>query len=60
VTEVPGAKSAQEASDGPFPEYMSQSQCDYRGCARAYRSFRASDCTFQPRRGERKLCEKGG
>jgi 1A family penicillin-binding protein len=33
-------------------------QCDYRACARAYRSFRSTDCTFQPYRGSRKLCEK--
>lgn len=33
-------------------------QCNVRACSRAYRSFRASDCTFQPYRGRRKLCEK--
>ena len=33
-------------------------QCNYRACARSYRSFRSSDCTFQPYRGQRKLCEK--
>jgi BA14K-like protein len=60
VAEVPDAKPAQEASDELSPEHMSQRQCDYRGCASAYRSFRASDCTYQPRRGKRRLCEKGG
>jgi len=32
--------------------------CNVRACSRAYRSFRASDCTFQPFRGSRKLCER--
>jgi penicillin-binding protein 1A len=33
-------------------------RCNYRACARAYRSFRSSDCTFQPYHGRRKLCVK--
>jgi penicillin-binding protein 1A len=33
-------------------------QCDVRACARRYRSFRASDCTFQPYRGPRRLCTR--
>jgi membrane peptidoglycan carboxypeptidase len=33
-------------------------QCNVRACSRAYRSFRASDCTFQPYRGARKICER--
>ena len=32
--------------------------CNISACQRAYRSFRASDCTFQPYRGRRKLCTK--
>ena len=32
--------------------------CNIEACDRAYRSFRASDCTFQPYSGPRKLCEK--
>jgi penicillin-binding protein 1A len=32
--------------------------CNYRACAGAYRSFRPADCTFQPYRGSRRLCEK--
>jgi 1A family penicillin-binding protein len=31
-------------------------RCNYEACARAYRSFRASDCTYQPYSGRRKLC----
>ncbi len=32
--------------------------CNVSACQRAYRSFRASDCTFQPYRGGRKLCTR--
>jgi hypothetical protein len=32
--------------------------CDVQGCASAYQSFRASDCTYQPMEGPRKFCEK--
>ena len=32
--------------------------CNVRACSRSYRSFRHSDCTYQPYRGTRKLCEK--
>jgi membrane peptidoglycan carboxypeptidase len=35
-----------------------QAQCDLAACAAAYRSFRASDCTYQSYGGERKLCPK--
>ena len=30
--------------------------CNYDACERTYRSFRASDCTYQPYRGGRRLC----
>ncbi|MGR3464676.1 PBP1A family penicillin-binding protein [Limimaricola sp.] len=35
-----------------------QPNCNVRACSRAYRSFRASDCTFQPYSGPRKLCTR--
>src|SRR5262249_53678019 len=31
-------------------------QCDIEACANAHDSFRASDCTYKPRRGRRKVC----
>jgi hypothetical protein len=31
--------------------------CAIEACASAYRSFRASDCTYQPYGGPRKMCE---
>jgi hypothetical protein len=33
--------------------------CDVTACASAYRSFRESDCTFNPSFGPRQLCTKG-
>jgi hypothetical protein len=33
-------------------------QCNYRVCSRFYRSFRPSDCTYQPYRGPRRLCTR--
>jgi hypothetical protein len=34
-------------------------RCDVQACATAYRSFRASDCTWQPFDGPRRQCTKG-
>ena len=42
-------------SDSPVPA----ARCDLRLCASTYRSFRASDCTYQPYAGgPRQLCER--
>lgn len=32
--------------------------CNVQACSRAYRSFRASDCSYQPYGGARRLCER--
>jgi 1A family penicillin-binding protein len=50
--------SAESARGEGEPTDAAAPQCNYRACARAYRSFRSSDCTFQPYRGPRKLCAK--
>jgi BA14K-like protein len=34
----------------------SNNRCDVQACAKAYRSFRATDCTYQPLDGERRFC----
>ena len=34
-------------------------KCDIAACAAAYRSFRESDCTYNPSYGPRRLCTKG-
>jgi penicillin-binding protein 1A len=33
--------------------------CDYQACSSAYQSFHASDCTYQPYAGPRRVCELG-
>lgn len=52
-----------DADDSPqatkIPAQTAAAQCDVQACADAYQSFRASDCTYQPYNGPRKLCEKG-
>jgi len=45
------ATPATQATNEPQP-----AQCDYRACA-SRRSFRPSDCTYQPYDGPRRLCE---
>ena len=45
----------QESAAGPLP---SNNRCDVQACSSAYRSFRASDCTYQPFEGARRFCEK--
>lgn len=43
----------------PVEQTLSKSKCDISACTRAYRSFRESDCTYQPSTGPRRLCTKG-
>jgi len=45
------SQPAQASSNEP-----QQAQCDYRACA-SRRSFRPSDCTYQPYSGPRRSCE---
>jgi hypothetical protein len=40
----------------PPPRYDGPGYCNFSACAHRYRSFRASDCTFQPYHGPRKYC----
>ncbi|ODN72242.1 PBP1A family penicillin-binding protein [Methylobrevis pamukkalensis] len=44
------AAATQVAADGAM--------CNIDVCSRFYRSFRASDCSYQPYRGARRLCER--
>src|SRR5215203_5816311 len=45
VATVSSDKAPREEADKP-PPARSQNPCDYQVCAKAYRSFRASDCTY--------------
>ncbi len=50
--QAPPAESPPAAVTGQFV-------CNFDACEEAYRSFRASDCTYQPFEGPRRLCERG-
>jgi hypothetical protein len=46
-------------ANAPVAQTPSQPKCDVSACTSAYRSFRESDCTYQPSDGPRRLCTKG-
>ena len=55
---------APEATAGQLtgsPAHMqgASNKCDATACAATYHSFRASDCSYQPDDGPRRLCDKG-
>lgn len=57
-TTEPGSIMAPEPGATPATPTAAQ-RCNISACAAAYpRSFRESDCTFNPSSGPRKLCEK--
>lgn len=47
-----GGAAAAQSADAPERSLL----CDIEACSERYRSFRASDCTFQPFEGDRRLC----
>jgi hypothetical protein len=51
--------TASENANVPIAQTSPKALCDIAACAAAYRSFRASDCTFNPSIGPRQLCTKG-
>jgi 1A family penicillin-binding protein len=55
-TPAPQTAPARQAAQ---PIEAGAGQCDYRACAAAYRSFRPSDCTYQPFDGPRRVCGGG-
>jgi hypothetical protein len=52
------AYAAQPKQAKPEKTATSNNYCDIQACASAYKSFRASDCTYQPFGGERRMCGK--
>ena len=54
---APPEKTANAASTAQ-PVAAKNNSCDVQGCARAYSSFNAADCTYQPFQGPRQLCVK--
>ena len=54
----PSADRASSATEGAASAAATPA-CDVAACERAYFTFRASDCTYQPYDGPRRLCTKG-
>jgi len=53
------AAAAQATPQAPaVPDARAQAACNIAACAQTYFSFNASDCTYQPLDGPRRLCEK--
>ena len=50
TTEPPRTTGARDAA--------AAAKCNQQACADAYRSFDATDCTYQPSNGPRRLCNK--
>jgi hypothetical protein len=51
-TSAQGGEQGTEQKEEPVPA------CNVQACEAAYRSFTASDCTYQPFDGPRRLCTK--
>lgn len=58
VTARPAITAPEQTVTQP-PSESKQPKCDVDACSAAYRSFRASDCTWQPYEGPRRFCDKG-
>lgn len=54
-----GSASSEDESEQPRVDVTAAApnSCAVDVCSNAYRSFRASDCTYQPYNGPRKVCE---
>jgi penicillin-binding protein 1A len=52
------AAQATPAAPVASSDASSQTRCNVQVCARFYRSFRTSDCTYQPYSGPRQICER--
>jgi hypothetical protein len=63
VTAQPSAATAAKVEPAATTQLVQQAasnSCNVQACGAAYQSFRASDCTYQPRGGERRLCSMTG
>ena len=59
ATAVTPNNAATDDANALIAQTPSQPKCDVNACTSAYRSFRKSDCTYQPSDGPRRLCTKG-
>jgi hypothetical protein len=62
AVDVPGSEDSTNmdvAAEGITAAIGSGPRCDIQACETHYRSFRVSDCTYQPFDGPRRFCDKG-
>lgn len=57
-TSKDAATSTAEPQQAQAQSTASNNRCDIQSCSSAYKSFRASDCTYQPFDGPRRFCAK--
>lgn len=50
--------TAAAGSAAPGLSEVPRASCNVSACARAYQSFQAADCSYQPYGGPRRRCEK--
>jgi len=55
---APGSVDAQAVPPAPVAAPKPEVTCNIEACTAAYRTFTASDCTYQPIGGPRRLCTK--
>jgi hypothetical protein len=59
VAAPPSVAPEKTANAAPAAQPVAaKNSCDVQACARAYTSFSAADCTYQPFQGPRQLCVK--
>ena len=58
ASDAPAAIANPEPDANPPSNTPPNAQCNVSACAAAYRSFRESDCTFNPSFGPRQRCAK--
>lgn len=57
--ETDGNAPAATQANASTPAVAAVGACNIQACEAAYRSFRASDCSYQPFEGDRKFCDAG-
>lgn len=55
---LPNGDNAAQSSRAQATDVVAPPGCNVTACEAAYRSFRASDCTYQPNNGPRRLCKR--
>ena len=60
VDQATQAQARATPADTTAATPVAAASCNVSACSSAYRSFCASDCTYQPMSGERRLCTKSG